>query len=282
MAISLKTISPSFSGDSASRHTRQAGGAGGKQRGRGANTNRWGTQKAGRKTSAQSAIALERIRADPALWRYGAAGRDHGGVDLSWFKRAGKRDAARAAREQSFMELVFVHWEPAHRYALRLTGNAAEASDIIQDALLRAFEAFERTREDTQWRPWLFTIVRNTFISKVRKQSRETSLDEPGRAWAEPGAEPDDAAPPIDWRTLRGAEAAFEDEILKALLELPEHQRSAVILCDIEGFDYDTIATIVDCPVGTVRSRIHHARRRLREALSIYADSKGYRHAERA
>jgi RNA polymerase sigma-70 factor (ECF subfamily) len=203
---------------------------------------------------------------------------------MGWFGNKGRKshEAAEEARERFFMEHVFAHWEAAHRFALRLSGQPSEAADIVQEAMMRAFESFERTREDTQWRAWLFTIVRNTFISRTRKLARETSLDDPQRPVAEPVPDNEDAAPAIDWRTLRGAGAAFEDEILKALMDLPEQQRSALVLCDIEGMDYDTIAGILACPVGTVRSRIHHARRRLREALATFAVSRGYRHAENA
>ncbi len=204
---------------------------------------------------------------------------------MGWFGRDRQRQRAESeqAREAAFMRDVFVHWEAAHRFALRLSGNEAEAADVVQEALTKAFESFDRTREDTRWRPWLFTIVRNTFISRVRKGARESLLEDAPQNVREPRAEPDGAeVAPIDWRSLRGAGDAFEDEILAALLALPEAQRCAVILCDIEGLDYDTIAEVVDCPVGTVRSRIHHARRRLREALAAYANERGYRHVEQA
>jgi len=197
--------------------------------------------------------------------------------------RQGKGAPTAVERERAFMDCVFVHWESGYRYALRLTGNASDAADLMQDTLTKAFAAFDKTRDDTQWRPWLFTIIRNGFISKVRRSSRERFLDDPAYQHLEPSVGSDDDAPvEIDWRTLRGAENAFEDELLLALMDLPEAQRSALVLCDIEGCDYETIAAVLDCPVGTVRSRIHHARRRLRVALATYAIEKGYRHAERA
>lgn len=204
---------------------------------------------------------------------------------MGWFGEDRRRRKAESerAREAAFMRDVFVHWEAAHRFALRLSGNDAEAADVLQEALTKAFESFDRTREGTRWRPWLFTIVRNTFISRLRKGARESLLEDGPAGLREPRAEPDGGElAPIDWRTLQGAGDAFEDEILRALLDLPEAQRCAVILCDIEGLDYDTIAEIVDCPVGTVRSRIHHARRRLRKALAVYANTKRYRHVEHA
>ena len=76
-------------------------------------------------------------------------------------------------------------------------------------------------------------------------------------------------------RAVDGFRHGFDDQVLAALDDLPEHQRTAVVLCDVEGMPYDDIAEVMGCPVGTVRSRIHHARRRLREGLATYARQQG-------
>lgn len=194
---------------------------------------------------------------------------------MSWFGLRTKRDA-----ERDFMERVFVHWDAMHRYALRLAGTEAEAQDLVQDAMAKALKSFDKVRPDTNWRAWVFTIVRNTFISKVRKTGRETYVEDTDKLAAEPET-PVGAALDALGGEQRFREG-FEDEVLHALQTLPESQRTAVVLCDIEGLEYEEIAHVLDCPVGTVRSRIHHARKRLKSALASYAAKRGYADVESA
>lgn len=194
---------------------------------------------------------------------------------MSWFGVRKKRDA-----ERDFMERVFVHWDAMYRYALRLTGTEAEAQDLVQDAMAKALQNFEKVRPDTNWRAWVFTIVRNTFISRMRKSGRETFVEDADKIASEPDAPVGAALEALggDQRFREG----FEDEVLHALQVLPESQRTAVVLCDIEGLEYEEIAHILDCPVGTVRSRIHHARKRLKSALAGYAAARGFSNVQDA
>jgi RNA polymerase sigma-70 factor (ECF subfamily) len=189
---------------------------------------------------------------------------------VGWFGLKQKRDA-----EREFMERVFSHWEGMYRFALRLSGSEAEAQDLVQEAMAKALQHFERMPIDTHWRAWAYTIVRNAFVSKARKSGRESLLED---ADLLPSAsdKPVASATVAPVPTLEAFRAGFEDEVLAALMTLPEGQRTAVVLCDIEGLDYEEIAHVLDCPVGTVRSRIHHARKRLREALATYASQRGY------
>jgi len=194
---------------------------------------------------------------------------------LAWF---GRHRAPRRDLEHAFLDLVLVHWEGLFRYAVRLTGRDHEAEDLVQETITKAFRAFEKVAEDTNYRAWVFTILRNTFLSRARKSGRELPAEE-ALATAE-----DTSAPP-EGALLRSADGwrhGFEDEVLEALGELPESQRTAVVLCDIEGLSYEEIAHVLGCPVGTVRSRIHHARRRLRAALGGYATARGYRDVQDA
>ncbi len=186
-------------------------------------------------------------------------------MQMAWFKRE-KRDY-----EREFLDSVFIHWEALMRYATRLTGNEAQAEDVVQESLAKAFKAFPKLREKTNHRAWAFTIVRNTFLSRARKQNREQPLEDAARVV--------DLSAGPELRLVRpddGYKHGFEDAVLEALTALPEAQRTAVMLCDVEGLSYDEIAQVLGCPVGTVRSRIHHARRRLRETLASYATNRGY------
>ncbi|MBL8784380.1 MAG: sigma-70 family RNA polymerase sigma factor [Deltaproteobacteria bacterium] len=175
------------------------------------------------------------------------------------------------------MERVFVHWDGMYRYALRLTGSESEAHDLVQEAMTKALQHFDRVRPETNYRAWVYTIVRNTFVSRVRKGDRISLVEDIDLHAAEPEAPTGSVMEVLGQDRFK---EGFEDEVLAALQQLPEVQRTAVVLCDIEGLDYEAIAHVLDCPVGTVRSRIHHARKRLKQVLAGYAQRRGYSHVE--
>lgn len=185
---------------------------------------------------------------------------------MAWFWRRRPRE------DSAFVESVVTHADGLYRYALRLTGDEQVAADLVQESLTRAVEAFERLRPDTNHRAWIFTILRNAWISRMRRAGREVEL-------VEPELLVDDDAPEAHEALVRpddGYRHGFEDQVLRALSRLPEAQRSAILLCDVEGLRYEEIALVMGCPVGTVRSRIHHARRQLRDWLEEYARQRGY------
>lgn len=187
---------------------------------------------------------------------------------MGWFGSRRRQEA-----EKDFLERVFVHWEAMYRYALRLTGSDIEARDLVQEAMMKALQHFDRVRPDTNFKAWTFTIVRNAFVSKLRKSGRELAVEDVGIYM-----EPHNDSPADSFHPLREQDfhEHFEDEVLAALQELPEVQRTALVLCDIEGLEYEAIAEVLSCPLGTVRSRIHHARKRLKSALAGYAAQRGY------
>jgi RNA polymerase sigma-70 factor, ECF subfamily len=152
--------------------------------------------------------------------------------------------------------------------ALRMTRNASDAEDLVQETSAKAYAAFHQFKPDTNLRAWLNRILANTFINGYRKRRREP-IQELGadfeRDWQLDGD-------PLAQRA-RSAEAEAmdrlgDDEIARALLDLPETFRMTVYLADVEGYPYKEIAEIMGTPVGTVMSRLHRARGRLREALA--------------
>jgi RNA polymerase sigma-70 factor (ECF subfamily) len=152
--------------------------------------------------------------------------------------------------------------------ALRMTRNASDAEDLVQETSAKAYAAFHQFKPDTNLRAWLNRILANTFINGYRKRRREP-IQELGadfeRDWQLDGD-------PLAQRA-RSAEAEAmdrlgDDEIARALLDLPETFRTTVYLADVEGYPYKEIAEIMGTPVGTVMSRLHRARGRLREALA--------------
>jgi RNA polymerase sigma-70 factor, ECF subfamily len=154
--------------------------------------------------------------------------------------------------------------------ALQMTRNASDAEDLVQETLAKAYTAFYQFTPGTNLRAWLHRILANTFISNYRRRRREPVIASPAErdAWqAETGA----YAP-----TVRSAEAEALDRladspVLIALRELPEDFRTAVYLADIEGYPYREVARIMGTPIGTVMSRLHRGRERLRIALASYA-----------
>jgi RNA polymerase sigma-70 factor (ECF subfamily) len=183
-------------------------------------------------------------------------------MQLPWFK---------SRTERRFYKELMPHADALHHYALRRCRNVDEAQDLVQETMMKAFKALDRIPEGSNYKGWLFTILRNTHVSRLRRLGVVEYTDTP----------PDNACSlpnPLQHVTdgrLGRPQDRFDDEVCGALNSLPEAQRTAVLLCDVEKMPYEDIAKILKCPIGTVRSRIFHGRRALRELLSRYAKDNG-------
>jgi RNA polymerase sigma-70 factor, ECF subfamily len=151
--------------------------------------------------------------------------------------------------------------------AFRLTRNAADAEDLVQETFLRAYRGFHQFQPGTNLKAWLYRILTNTFINSYRKKQREPqtdSLDET-EDWylysrmAERGTEPSAETSVI--------ESLPDEDVQEALSSLPDQFRIAVLLADVEGFSYKEIAEITEVPIGTVMSRLHRGRKALEKRL---------------
>jgi RNA polymerase sigma-70 factor, ECF subfamily len=158
----------------------------------------------------------------------------------------------------------------------RLTRNAAEAEDLVQDALLKALRAREQFASGSNMRAWLLRILTNTFINRYRRGGLERTLMEGPDAdpladgWV--GASSMEAMRDPESQALR---SLLEKEIAAALDEWPEEFRLAVVLSDVEELSYKEIAEIMGCPIGTVMSRLHRGRRLLKKRLYEHARAYG-------
>jgi RNA polymerase sigma-70 factor (ECF subfamily) len=181
-------------------------------------------------------------------------------------------------KRSEFERTALVHLDAMYGAAYRLTRNPRDAEDLVQDSLLRAYRFWDSFQQDSNCKAWLLRIVTNTFINEYqrRKRSREV-LD---AATAEQDATDgvlvqataaDKLAP--DQQMLS---ASVSDDVQKALEQLPDDFRTAVILCDMQGLSYKEIAEIMECPVGTVMSRLFRGRKLLATALKDFAQAEGY------
>ncbi len=174
---------------------------------------------------------------------------------------------------KEFERVALVHLDGLYHIALRLTRNRAEAEDVVQEAFLRAFRSFDRFNPGTNCRAWLFTILRNVFLNRVRSKGREVLEAEMGG--------PDQLEMATDTQVDRNPEEQFLQTMLhgdvdRALTTLPLTFREVVMLVDIEGLTYREVAEVVGCPIGTVMSRLSRGRALLRRALVRFAREHGY------
>lgn len=143
-------------------------------------------------------------------------------------------------------------------FAMSLCGNPARADDLAQETLVKAWDKLALFEEGTNLKAWLFTILRNVFYSEQRKRKREVE-DADGALSANLAVHP-------------GQHGHMDAvDFLKALQQLPSDQREAIILVGAEGFTYEEVADISGCAVGTIKSRVNRARRRLSEILRLEA-----------
>ncbi len=175
----------------------------------------------------------------------------------------------------SFEEQVLPHREALYNYALKLTKEESDAEDLVQETFLKAFRFYDKFEQGTNIKAWLFMILKNTFINAYRKTSKQ-----PAKVDYDDVQNFYDNIKPEEIKTEHTSDDIFgklmDDEISEAIANLQEDYRTVIILSDIEGYTYEEIADFIDRPVGTVRSRLHRARKMLFTTLYDYASDNGY------
>lgn len=172
---------------------------------------------------------------------------------------------------------LLVHIDALYRSALYLVKNENNADDLVQEAYLKAFKFIESDKEIYNEKAWLFKVLINTFINQYRKGKKEPHL--------------------VDFDSIESFHESIEEEVLttpitesetkfdelldadvkKALEELPDDFRMAILLSIVEGFSYKEISQMMGCPIGTIMSRIYRGRKLLKEKLARYAKKHGFK-----
>lgn len=178
-------------------------------------------------------------------------------------------------RKKDFDAEAMPHMNLLHNYAYKITGNQLDADDLLQETFLRAFRFFDKFEKGTNCKAWLFRIMKNLFINKYRKNQKEPGKVDYGEI---ENFFDNIRSDKIDSTDLQ--EKVFsnlmDDEMTNALNSLQDDFKTVVILCDLEGLSYEEIADFVQCPIGTVRSRLHRGRKMLQQKLYDYAKQRGY------
>jgi len=186
--------------------------------------------------------------------------------------RRSKEDRKKA----EFEALIMPHLDALYGTAMRMTRNPQEADDLLQDTCLKAFRFLDRYQRGTNFKAWIFKILTNVFNSRYRKAQRDHQIrqkvEEDGHQAHVLAQGPTRDAQSAEEQIL---DQIMSEDILAAMQKLPPEFRMAVLLSDVEEFSYKEIAEIMDCPVGTVMSRLYRARRQLQRLLLDHAIDRG-------
>ncbi|OKL50185.1 sigma-70 family RNA polymerase sigma factor [Boudabousia marimammalium] len=176
----------------------------------------------------------------------------------------------------SFEELALPMLDALYSAALRMTRNPADAEDIVQEAYAKAFSAFGQYQQGTNFRAWMYRILKNTFINSYRKAQRSPQRNgtDTVEDWQLYEAAKHDGTGLVS-AEAEALNAIPSDEIAKAMDSLSEERRMVVYLADVEGLSYKEIAAALEIPIGTVMSRLNRGRRQLREQLQDLASEYG-------
>ncbi|MBI4497142.1 MAG: sigma-70 family RNA polymerase sigma factor [Chloroflexi bacterium] len=174
------------------------------------------------------------------------------GSDEFWVEEARRRPEA-------FAELVRRYQDRIFSYALRMTGSREDAQDLAQETFIRVYAHLDRFRTEERFSPWIYRIATNLCLSHLKRRTRTAVAT----------AEPDPDALP------GGPEAALEEQearhlLQQAILDLPEHYRTVILLRHVEELSYEEITRVLGLPLGTVKTRLFRARELLQARLQTY------------
>lgn len=178
-------------------------------------------------------------------------------------------------RKARFEREALPHLDAMYAVAVRLTGGQRDAEDLVQDAMLRAFRFYDKYREGTNVKAWLLKVMTNIFLNKVKKVSGKPALIEFETVEEFLGEAEQDASAELS-SSSEAFKEVLDQDVARALDELPVEYRMPVLLSAVEDMSYKDIAEAIGCPVGTVMSRLYRGRKMLERSLKAYAQSIGF------
>ena len=185
------------------------------------------------------------------------------------------RSPAKSKYDKIFENELLPHVNALQTFAYHLTYNQEDADDLVQETYMKAYRFIDKYDEGTNAKAWLFKILKNAYINEYRKRVKQPTKVDYEEIVAYHDTDDDRISGYSDLR-----EEIFlhmmGDEVTSAINSLPIDFRTVILLCDIEGFTYEEIASIIDVPIGTVRSRLFRARNLLKEKLTSYAQKLGF------
>ncbi|MGE5632629.1 MAG: sigma-70 family RNA polymerase sigma factor [Caulobacteraceae bacterium] len=170
---------------------------------------------------------------------------------------------------ESFELLISSYDKKAYNIALRMMGNEEDAKDMAQEALIRVFKAVKDFKEQSSFSTWLYRIVTNVCLDELRRRKKEKTVSLENTVETDSGEMRLEVC--SDKETPENVYERLEQRqlIKDAIKELNEEYRSVIILRDIQGFSYEEISSMLDCSLGTIKSRINRARSALRDKLKL-------------
>lgn len=179
-------------------------------------------------------------------------------------------------QREAFEREALPHLEALHSYALHLSRDPADAEDLVQETYIKALANFASYQQGTNCRAWLFRILTNTYFNLRRSRRRQNPVDFDNspdvELQAAENAQDQGIYRPIDAQLLDGVVSAH---LTEALDSLPAEFRTVLLLADLQDFSYKEIADVLDCPVGTVMSRLYRARKAMQKKLLQHAIAEG-------
>lgn len=188
----------------------------------------------------------------------------------------GTDTGTRHERPARFDQDALAQMDALYGFAFKLTKVREEAEDLVSDTMLRAFERWRQFQLGSNIRAWMFTILYHAFVSRKRRiDAREVPMPETEEGFnrLEPVADENPEATFYD--------SFIDEDVVRAIGELPEEYRSALVMSDVHGLRYAEIARVLGVPEGTVKSRLFRGRRLLQGRLRAYAEEMGYIRASR-
>lgn len=178
-------------------------------------------------------------------------------------------------KKEQFEEDIIPHTDAMYHFAIQLTSDPNDAEDLVQNAFVKAYRFFDSYELGTNAKAWLFRILKNSYINEYRKKSKQPSqvdFDDVSSFYESIRDERTDTSN-MEEQMYRDL---LDDDISKALKDIPEDFRTVIFLCDVEDFTYEEISNMLDIPIGTVRSRLHRGRNLLMDYLASYGKKRGY------